>query len=334
MSRSETILTTKSLTVGYTSAKGDKEVLEGLDLTLRSGELTCLLGPNGSGKSTLIRTLAKIQQPINGEIDFMGRPLESFTQKSLAKNLSMVLTDRTTPGNLTGYALVSLGRFPYTSWMGTLRKTDLDQIQWAMEVTGSMEFANTHIGELSDGERQKVMIARALAQDTPIIFLDEPTAHLDLPNRLEIFHLLGELAHESNKAILLSSHELDTAISSADQLWLINGNTVKKGIPEDLVIAGILEDSFTKENLKFDYLQGQFKRKHIKKEAKVIVKGSGVLLKWMHHALERSGFEITHKTDAEYTVRVEGDRSNPSYTLENNETTYTTFEQLLTILRK
>ena len=246
MTDSKTIVSINNLSVGYLSGKEEKVVLSGLNLGLKQASLTCLLGPNGSGKSTLIRTLTQIQKPLTGSVQLDGSDLSGYSSKDLAKKVSLVLTDRTAPGNLTAYALVSLGRFPYTSWMGTLNARDKELIAQAMEQTGTLAFANRHIGELSDGERQKVMIARALVQDTDIIFLDEPTAHLDLPNRIEIFHLLRELAHESGRAILLSTHEMDMAISHADRLWLVNERGIEAGLPEDLVLAGALEKAFIK----------------------------------------------------------------------------------------
>ncbi|MCE7996330.1 MAG: ABC transporter ATP-binding protein, partial [Roseivirga sp.] len=290
MTVTRTILTTSDLTAGYISKKEEKTILSGLNLNLNKGDLTCLLGPNGSGKSTLIRTLTSIQKPLTGTVEIAGKPLIQYSQKELARNISLVLTDRSAPGNLTGYALVSLGRFPYTSWMGTLSESDKELIYQAMESTGTIPFANRHIGELSDGERQKIMIARALVQDTEMIFLDEPTAHLDLPNRIEIFHLLQELAHKSDKAILLSTHEMDMALSSADQLWLVtNDNGIQSGLPEDLVLSGELERAFTRESLEFDYETGGFRRKSIEDLRPVAISGPEILKRWTPSALEGKG---------------------------------------------
>ena len=153
------------------------------------GELTCLLGPKRAGKSTLIRTISGVQKPLEGYSYLGNNLIDRYSKKDLAKELSLVLTDKSAPANLTVYALVSLGRFPYTSWMGSLNAFDQEIIQWVLENTGMLEMANRHIGELSDGELQKALIARALVQDTDVVILDEPTAHLDAPNRIEIFHL-------------------------------------------------------------------------------------------------------------------------------------------------
>ncbi len=314
--------------MGYKSKKEEKAVLSGLGLILRKGDLTCLLGPNGSGKSTLIRTLTSIQKPLKGSVAIDNRPLESYSQKELARKISLVLTDRSAPGNLTGYALVSLGRFPYTSWMGTLSQSDKELIHYAMECTGTLAFANRHIGELSDGERQKIMIARALVQDTEMIFLDEPTAHLDLPNRIEIFHLLQELAHNSDKAILLSTHEMDMALSSADKLWLVtNENTIQSGLPEDLVLNGQLEKAFSRESLEFDYETGGFRRKSGEFKAQVAIKGPEVLKRWTRSALERKGFKVVE--EAYLRIDISGSPDAPEWTTNKDNKTYKTIEALL-----
>lgn len=323
----KTILNTKGLAAGYGSGPKLKEVLSGLDLDLKQGELTCLLGPNGSGKSTLIRTLTGIQKALNGEVAIGGKAVRDYTQKELARKVSMVLTDRQAPGNLTAFALVSLGRFPYTGWMGTLTQADKKLIRWAMEVTGTVPFANRHIGELSDGERQKVMIARALVQDTDLIILDEPTAHLDLPNRMEIFHLLLELAHSSGKAILLSTHEMDMALTHADRLWLVHQQSISAGVPEDLVLAGMLEAAFTRERLTFDYEAGGFKASRKSDLPAIHVTGPAALQKWTRNALERKGYPI--EPGAQLHVIAKGTRQAATWELAGASTTYQNIEELL-----
>ncbi len=287
------ILTAKNLTVGYKK----KQVLSALDLTLKYGKLTCLLGPNGAGKSTLIRTLTGIQKGLSGSVTLDGKEVETISSKELARKISLVLTDRLTPGNLTVYALVSLGRFPYTSWIGTLKDLDKELIHWAMEVTGTLKFADRHIGELSDGEKQKVMIARALVQDTNIIILDEPTAHLDSPNRIEIFHLLHTLAKDTDKTILISTHEIDMAIEHGDDMWLVMPEkNINTGIPEDLILNGALEKAFGSEQLSFDYAKGRFTRKSQLQEVSLNVIGDPIHVKWTKSALERAVFGSAEKS--------------------------------------
>lgn len=320
------ILHTANLSVGYK----DRTVLSSLNLNLNKGQLTCLLGPNGSGKSTLIRTLAGIQKPLLGMVTLQGKSLREVSPKTLAKQLSLVLTDRVTPGNLTVYGLVSLGRFPYTTWMGSLTGEDKDVIQWALEITGTMQFANRHIGELSDGEKQKVMIARALAQQTDLIILDEPTAHLDSPNRIEIFHLLRELVSSGHRAILISTHDIDTAIANADKLWLVANQSISQGAPEDLVLDGRLEKAFTKEGLSFNYSLGRFEKAINNNGLKVLIKGSSLSAHWTESALRRAGFQpVEHLPQV--TIEVLDDGSTRKWIL-NNQLEITTIEELLTKL--
>lgn len=323
---SDKILHTANLSVGYK----DRTVLSSLNLNLNKGQLTCLLGPNGSGKSTLIRTLAGIQKPLLGMVTLQEKSLREVSPKTLAKQLSLVLTDRITPGNLTVYGLVSLGRFPYTTWMGSLTGEDKDVIQWALEITGTMQFANRHIGELSDGEKQKVMIARALAQQTDLIILDEPTAHLDSPNRIEIFHLLRELVSSGHRAILISTHDIDTAIANADKLWLVANQSISQGAPEDLVLDGRLEKAFTKEGLSFNYSLGRFEKAINNNGLKVLIKGSSLSAHWTESALRRAGFQpVEHLPQV--TIEVLDDGSTRKWIL-NNQLEITTIEELLTKL--
>lgn len=312
-----------SLAVGY----GKREVLSGLNLELKAGELTALLGPNGAGKSTLIRSISGVQQPLKGQVHLNGKALASYHQKDLAKEVSLVLTNDQAPGNLSVYALVALGRFPYTSWIGRLSPMDKEVILWALRSTGMLEFADRHIGSLSDGERQKVMIARALAQQTDIIILDEPTAHLDTPNRLEVFHLLKDLVSTTSCAILVSTHDIETALAYSDKLWLVHDNAVSAGIPEDLVINGSLEKAFSKAQLQFDYGRGAFRKSTKRTGIAVALKGDELLVKWLTNALERKGFSI--QANAPLSIEANGTLQQPQFGLSNSSITYPTIEQLL-----
>lgn len=324
---SKGILHTESLSVGYTTKSSEKKVLTDLNLNLRKGQLTCLLGPNGSGKSTLIRSIAGIQKPLAGAVSLLGKDLKQATPKDLAKQLSLVLTDRTAPGNLTVYGLVSLGRFPYTSWMGSLSTQDKDIVQWALEATGTLQFADRHIGELSDGERQKVMIARALAQETDLIVLDEPTAHLDSSNRIEIFHLLRELVANGQRAILISTHDIETALANADKLWLVSDQTIHQGAPEDLVLNGKLESAFAKEGLSFNYTLGRFEKQKAVQGGKVLLKGEGQGFHWTKNALLRAGFQLVNNNE-DFSVAVEETAAQTSW-LVQGEYQFNSIEHLL-----
>ena len=208
-------LNISELEIGYQAGKKDQTMVAGpIDMRVSHGELICLLGPNGVGKSTLLRTLAGIQEALAGSIYIQSENIAEIGRKQLAQLLSVVLTDRVVSANLTALDLIQLGRTPYTGWFGNLRKEDQQKISEAIDLTHIHHLVEKNINELSDGEKQKVMIARALSQDTPIVLLDEPTAHLDLPNRIEIVRLLRRLARETKKAIIMSTHELDLALQA------------------------------------------------------------------------------------------------------------------------
>ncbi|MDX1671810.1 MAG: ABC transporter ATP-binding protein [Balneolaceae bacterium] len=292
------VLGTTDLNIGYRNRRGkDTIVGEEIEVTLHSGELICLLGPNGSGKSTLIRTLAGMQSPLAGGIELFGDPVSELSNKEIAKRLSTVLTERITIGNLTVYTLVAFGRSPYTGWLGTLSQQDKEKVHWALESTGLSDFAGRDISKLSDGERQKVMIARALAQDTSVILLDEPTAHLDLPNRVEIIRLLRKLAHETGKGILLSTHELDLALKAGDRIWLMNNEKdLMEGVPEDMVLDGTFEKAFARDSFDFDRATGSFNI-HRKQDRKIVLEGDKVPVFWTERALEREGYRTVDRRD-------------------------------------
>ncbi len=225
------ILATKELAIGY----GRKMVQSHLDLRIGRGELVCLLGPNGAGKSTLIRTLCGSQPPIDGEVLFEGKPLAAYTTRELARKIALVYTDATLAGALTVRELVALGRQPYTGFFGRLRHDDSVRVDQALRWSGISEMAGRLVSQLSDGERQKAMIARALAQQTPLIVMDEPTAFLDVASRLEVMALLQRLSKEQGVSMLISTHDVASAVSMSDTLWLMRkGRGVVAGTPAEL----------------------------------------------------------------------------------------------------
>ncbi len=336
------LLSLNDLAIGYHPAKrlgllaSDhsgrwRTIAKALTLELNPGELVCLLGPNGSGKSTLMRTMSGIQPPLAGRIEILGQSITKMSPKDIALNLSIVLTDRILIGNLSVYALVALGRSPYTGWMGRLSEEDEAIVQEAIEITGTTDFVNSHISDLSDGERQKVMIARALAQDTPIILLDEPTAFLDLPNRIEIIQLLRKLTHQKGKSILMSTHELDLALQAADKIWLMQENRSARkdckskllaGLPEELILNGQFEEAFAREGFLFDRQTGSFQIHH-QTCGEIGLIGEGTLAFWTKRALERLGYqvlqnqrmfprvEILHKSGADLWRYISSEDSQP-----------------------
>ncbi len=286
---SRVVLQTHQLTIGYPKYT----VAHDIDVALYAGELVCLIGPNGAGKSTLMRTLAAMQAPLAGHTTLLGADVYKLESRELARRLSIVLTDRVDVGLLTGYALVALGRHPYTDWTGQLAPHDEAVVRWAVEAVGAVDLAPRHVNELSDGERQKLMIARALAQEPAVMLLDEPTAYLDLPRRVEIMLLLRGLARKTERAILLSTHDLDLALRNADRIWLMpKGGDLQLGAPEDLVLSGAFERAFASEGVQFDRRTGSFKPQ-VDATKTIAVRGEGIRLIWTVRALERAGYAIS-----------------------------------------
>ncbi|HLP04203.1 MAG TPA: ABC transporter ATP-binding protein [Paludibacter sp.] len=296
------ILRTQNLSIGY-SKKGKAMVVQHeLDLELRSGELVCLIGPNGSGKSTLLRTLSGLQKPLSGNILIDGSDLVGITQQERALMISLVLTDRVEIENATVQNIVSYGRHPYSSWWGNFTEKDKKLVCKAIEMVHLENKAGQLFNELSDGERQRVMIAKALAQDTPIILLDEPTAHLDLPNRVEIMLLLHKLAHTTNKAILLSTHELDFALQAADCIWLMSaGEGIECGVPEDLVLNGNFDRAFQSKSFFFNTANGNFSMNY-PMTRKVWVEGDKTRMYWTLRALARAGYMVVEGAEVRIVV--------------------------------
>ncbi|NPV56082.1 MAG: ABC transporter ATP-binding protein [Anaerolineae bacterium] len=293
------MLTAENLTIGYHRTP----LAAGLDLKLRLGEMVCLVGPNGAGKSTLLRTLAGMQAPLAGTVRLGGNNMAHIPASELAKQLAVVLTGRVDAGNLSAYALVSLGRFPYTDWRGRLTARDEAAAQRAMHLTGCAALAARPIHELSDGERQRVMIARALAQEPKVLLLDEPTAFLDLPRRVELFQLLKRLARETGCAILLATHDLELALRTADQLWLISAwGVFEAGLPEELALNGALAHTFQDEGVMFDHATGTFTM-HQPTNGSLCLVGEGLAAIWTRRALERIGYTVKD-ADADLPLRV------------------------------
>jgi len=255
----EAVIETKGLCIGYTLRGGARRIVHpGIDLQLFSGEMTCLLGRNGAGKSTLLKTLCGLLPPLGGEIRIDGRLLGSYTPEQLSARVGVVLTERTQAGGISVYDLVALGRYPHTGFFGTLREEDHAAVRAALEAVGIARKADNFVAELSDGERQKAFIAKALAQECPIILLDEPTAFLDVTSRLETLLSLRKLARGQNKAILLSTHDLETALQLADRIWLLpasekgSAEPMLSGTPDSLVADGSLARFFGSDTLTFD----------------------------------------------------------------------------------
>lgn len=279
-------LNTQKLAIGY----GGNTLLDNLDLQLEKGRLTCLLGPNGIGKTTLIRTMAGLQKALAGEINVDGKPIHQYSKRQLAEKISLVLTERFRSWNTTVFDLVSLGRYPYTGWDGKLSLEDLAKVEEAIQLTHLSFIAHQSIDTLSDGQLQTAMIARALAQDGDIMILDEPTAHLDLSNKIEIMLLLRSLVQKTNKAILVSTHELELAINMADELWICTcGVPMICGMPEELMMSGQLSNIFKGKNFSLDAQTGSFLITH-EAQLPVSIEAEERDFRWISQALAKAGF--------------------------------------------
>ena len=243
----------RNLSIGYQTKHGIKTVATDINGTIRSGELTCLLGANGVGKSTLLKTLSSFQPKTGGEILLEGKELSEYNDKQLSRLIGVVLTEKPEVRNMTVRELVSLGRSPYTGFWGTCSKDDLQVVDEAIAMVGIEPLKKRMVHTLSDGERQKVMIAKALAQQTPVIYLDEPTAFLDYPSKVEVLQLLCRISREANKVIFLSTHDVELALQMADTIWLMTkGEAVAIGTPKDLALQGALGRFIEREGIAFD----------------------------------------------------------------------------------
>ncbi|MEM6845499.1 MAG: ABC transporter ATP-binding protein [Bacteroidota bacterium] len=297
------ILYTRGLTIGYQTRGSVLELEKNLNITIHNGEMVCLIGPNGCGKSTLMRTIAGLHKPLNGETFIAEVDVKRIKPHQYAKLLSLVLTDKVSVGTMTVMDIVSIGRYPYTNHFAKLENEDREMIERSLGSVYLHNYKHRFFNELSDGEKQRVLIAKALAQNTPLIMLDEPTAHLDLPTRVEIMNLLKRLAKETNKAIFLSTHELDLALQTADTIWLMHREeNLKSGTPEDMVLSGMFERVFKSNAFQFDKLSGSFKVVHPTK-GKVALSGNDVHSVWTRRALERVGYQVIN--DPNYTLQVQ-----------------------------
>lgn len=299
-----------NLSTGYKTKKGDKIISQGLTASLNTCELTCLLGPNGAGKSTLLRTLAGFQPGMGGSIEIINRKLSDYKSAELAKIISIVLTDNSGIKNMTAFDVIAMGRSPYTGFWGKLGERDKVIIEKCLNWVGIKDLAERKMQTLSDGERQKVMIAKAIAQETPIIFLDEPTAFLDYPSKVQMMLLLHRLAKALKKTIFLSTHDLEHALQVADQVWLLDKEKgLCAGSPEDLSREGKIEEYFNRDGITFDRYTCNFEIEH-ETSRSIVVKGDKQSMDYRLtcKALIRNGIlPVDQSEDETVTLLVPGD---------------------------
>lgn len=322
----------EKLSIGYPS-KGDvKVVASDICAGINSGELTCLLGANGVGKSTLLRTLSAFQPKLSGEIRIQGKEIGSYTDKQLSKVISVVLTEKCDIRNMTSVELIGLGRSPYTGFWGTLSKEDKEVVDHAINLVGISHLAHRMVHTLSDGERQKVMIAKALAQETPVIFLDEPTAFLDFPSKVEMMQLLHQLSRQTDKTIFLSTHDLELALQIADKIWLMDkANGVTIGTPEDLSLDGTLSSFFARKGIVFDLETGLF-RVNNEYTSQIRIVGHGQKYAMVRKALQRNGILANRNVESDVYIEtgdLKGDGTFVLHPVNGEAVTVQTIDELL-----
>lgn len=332
MKEEKNIVQIVKLSSGYASGNRKKLISQNVNVAIQAGKLVALLGPNGCGKSTLLRTIAGLQPPLGGKVIIASTAISHLKSKEKARLLSLVLTDRVGAAHLIVKDIVEIGRYPYTGAMGILSPQDKKIVKEALVKCQIEKYADCPYAELSDGEKQRVLLARALAQDTPLMMLDEPTAHLDLPNRIELMKMLRELAQNTNKAILLSTHELDLALQWCDEIWLMNANgEMQTGTPEDLVLNDSFSKIFTSQSFFFDKATGIFKIKRTP-NGTICLTGEKLLRKWTQRALEREGFTVVQdKENTEFTV--DAQPQNWQITQKDKTQTVSSIKELLSYIQ-
>lgn len=290
--RTRPVLRTQDLAVGYRTRRQRRAVLERVNLSAARGEMVCLLGPNGIGKSTLLRTLGRMQPPLWGSVDLDGAPLSTLTSADLARRLGVVLTDRVHIDALRARQVIELGRYPHSGWLGGLGPRDHEVVDWAIGAVGAGHLAERDFSQLSDGERQRVMVARALAQEPLLLMLDEPTAFLDLPSRVDLMGLLRHLTRRAGLAVIVSTHDLELALRTADVIWiLLPGGEVLTGAPEDIVVSGAMAQAFEGRHIQFVPAERTFRWLAGERGA-ATVRGRGLRAAMVGAVLEREGFIV------------------------------------------
>lgn len=328
------ILSFSSLEIGYRSGSTRRILLPPSDATASEGELVAVIGENGIGKSTLLRTICGLQASLGGSVFLKEMLLEEYPRNLLARNIGYISTEPVRVSNMKVSDLVSLGRYPHTDWTGRLGAQDYDIIKESISKVGLQDLAERYINELSDGERQRAMIARVLAQDTDVLVLDEPTAFLDIKSKYEIIHLLHNLTRHRGKTIIFSTHDLIIAINEADKIWLVQKADFTEGAPEDLVMDGSFSTIFDSSLIKFSIKDAGFTfRRELR--GKVAVEAKGIVRIWTERALNRAGYE-TVSENADMNISVSGSDGNHLWQLHDKKEkyTFTTLYDLVSWLRK
>ena len=290
---SNKIIVLESLRIGYASGKHTKELIPPITASSDSGELIAVIGRNGIGKSTLLRTLTGLQESMGGRMFLNNKNIGEYNRMDLARKIGYISTEIVRASNMTVFDLVALGRFPHTNWLGRIDRASQIAIENSLKKTGLTSFRKRNISELSDGERQKAMISRVLAQDTDIMIMDEPTAFLDISSKFEIINLMLELTREG-KTIIFSTHDFNVAVNQADKIWLMLDSGLLEGAPEDLMLGGSFDHLFESAIVGFNSDDGSFT---FMKEPRgnIYVSGEGIIRKWTERAVVRAGYNVSDK---------------------------------------
>jgi iron complex transport system ATP-binding protein len=331
--KSQKILSVSSLKIGYGSGKNEHVLLPPLNAHADKGELIAVIGRNGIGKSTLLRTVTGLQKPLGGEILYDGKNITDYSLMELAQKVGYISTETVKVSNMRVYDLVALGRFPHTNWIGKIEPKDHEAIVDALKKTSMFSFSDRYVSELSDGERQKAMIARILAQDTGVMIMDEPTAFLDVGSKYEIFHLLNILSNSNNKTIIFSTHDLQMAISQSDKIWLILDDELVTGSPEDLMLAGSFEHLFDPSVVLFNSYDGTFSFRNEKK-GNIYIEGTGNKRHWTEKAVQRAGFTVSREMTSLYIITPGENNAKWRLMSKTDSEEFSSVYELITSLKK
>jgi iron complex transport system ATP-binding protein len=326
------ILILDNLSIGYTDSKHSTKLLPPLSTSSTGSELIAVIGRNGIGKSTLLRTIAGLQPSLGGEVILNGKSISEYSRLVLARRIGYISTEVVKVSNMRVSDLVALGRFPHTNWLGTIDQSGRLAIENAIARTGLTTLRTRNISELSDGERQKTMIARVLAQDAELMIMDEPTAFLDIASKYEIISLMRELTRDG-KTIIFSTHDFNIAVNQADKIWLILENNLIEGAPEDLMLSGAFEHLFQSSIVQFSSGDGSFSFLN-ESRGSLYVRGEGLIRKWTEKALKREGYQVSSSMTNPY-IQVP-DSTDQKWLLTRDDQTagFSSIYELIRVLQK